>query len=162
MLNVVLLEPEIPQNTGNISRTCAATGCSLHLVGPLGFSLEDRYLRRAGLDYWHLLDLHVYDDWAAFRAAHPGVRPWMATTKGARHYCDAAYRDGDWLLFGKETRGLPEGMLAADYERAVRLPMREGARSLNLSNSVAVMVYEALRQLGFPGLQQEGHLPKQG
>lgn len=162
MLNVVLLEPEIPQNTGNISRTCAATGCSLHLVGPLGFSLEDRYLRRAGLDYWHLLDLHVYDDWAAFRAAHPGVRPWMATTKGARRYCDAAYRDGDWLLFGKETRGLPEGMLAADYERAVRLPMREGARSLNLSNSVAVMVYEALRQLGFPGLQQEGHLPKQG
>ncbi|MEA5039903.1 MAG: tRNA (uridine(34)/cytosine(34)/5-carboxymethylaminomethyluridine(34)-2'-O)-methyltransferase TrmL [Clostridiaceae bacterium] len=159
MLNVVLLEPEIPQNTGNISRTCAATGCSLHLVGPLGFSLADRYLKRAGLDYWNLLDLHVYDDWTAFRAAHPEARPWMATTKGAANYCDVQYSDGDWLLFGKETRGLPEHMLAADYERAIRLPMRAEARSLNLSNSVAVVVYEALRQTGFPDLQKIGYLP---
>lgn len=159
MLNIVLLEPEIPQNTGNISRTCAATGCSLHLVGPLGFSLADRYLKRAGLDYWDLLDLHVYDDWTVFRAQHPDVRPWMATTKGAANYCDVSYRDGDWLLFGKETRGLPESMIAADYQRAIRLPMRDEARSLNLSNSVAVIVYEALRQTGFPGLQKIGHIP---
>lgn len=159
MLNIVLLEPEIPQNTGNISRTCAATGCSLHLVGPLGFSLADRYLKRAGLDYWDLLDLHVYEDWAMFCSQHPGVRPWMASTKGAANYCDVSYQDGDWLLFGKETRGLPESMIAADYQRAIRLPMREEARSLNLSNSVAVIVYEALRQTGFPGLQKIGHIP---
>lgn len=159
MLNVVLLEPEIPQNTGNISRTCAATGCSLHLVGPLGFSLADRYLKRAGLDYWNLLDLRVYDDWAAFRTANPEVRPWMATTKGALNYCDAHYSDGDWLLFGRETRGLPENLLAADYQRAIRLPMRDEARSLNLSNAVAVVVFEALRQLSFPGLQKIGHIP---
>ena len=162
MLNVVLLEPEIPQNTGNIARTCAATGSRLHLVGPLGFSLEDRYLRRAGLDYWPQLDLRVYDDWADFCAQNPGARPWMATTKGARNYCDAAYGDGDYLLFGKETRGLPESLLAADYERAVRLPMRPGLRSLNLSNSVAVVVYEALRQQGFPELEKEGCLPGKG
>lgn len=159
MLNIVLLEPEIPQNTGNISRTCAATGCSLHLVGPLGFSLADRYLKRAGLDYWNLLDLHVYDNWEMFHEAHPDIRPWMATTKGTANYCDVQYSDGDWLLFGKETRGLPEQMLAADYERAIRLPMREEARSLNLSNSVAIVTYEALRQLGFPGLQKIGHIP---
>jgi len=159
MLNVVLLEPEIPQNTGNISRTCAATGCSLHLVGPLGFSLADRYLKRAGLDYWNLLDLRVYDDWAAFQTANAEIRPWMATTKGALNYCDVHYSDGDWLLFGRETRGLPENLLAADYQRAIRLPMRDEARSLNLSNAVAVVVFEALRQLSFPGLQKIGHIP---
>ena len=137
-LNIVLVEPEIPQNTGNIARTCAATGAELHLVRPLGFSLDDRYMRRAGLDYWFLMRYHVYDDLADFFAAD--------------------YRDGDFLVFGKETRGLPETLLAKEYDRCIRIPMREEARSLNLSNSVAVVLYEALRQLDFPGLSDQGAL----
>ena len=158
MLNIVLLEPEIPQNTGNISRTCAVTGSTLHLVGPMGFSIEDRWLKRAGLDYWSQLTVYTYENWADFREKHPQVRPWMASSKGSRNYCDAQYGPDDWLLFGKETRGLPEPLLREDYDRAVRIPMRAGARCLNLSNAVAVMVYEALRQQDFSGLAETGAL----
>jgi len=153
MLNVVLLEPEIPQNTGNISRTCAVTGAALHLIKPLGFEISDRYLKRAGLDYWHMLKLSVYENLADFYEKNPGVRPYMASTKAAMNYCDAAYRDGDWLMFGKETRGLPEELIFSDAGRAIRIPMLPGARSLNLSNSVAIVLYEALRQLSFPSLK---------
>lgn len=159
LLHIVLLEPEIPQNTGNISRTCAATGCSLHLIKPLGFELSDRYLKRAGLDYWPLLELHIYEDLADFRRQHPKVRPWMASTKAARNYCEVSYDPEDWIFFGKETRGLPEAMIKADYDKAIRIPMRSEARSLNLSNSVAVVLYEALRQTGFSHLQEAGKLP---
>ena len=160
MLNIVLLEPEIPQNTGNISRTCAVTGAALHLIKPLGFEISDRYLKRAGLDYWHLLKLSVYESLADFRDKNPGVRPYMASTKAAVNYCDVSYRDGDWLMFGKETRGLPEELIRSDCERAIRIPMLPGARSLNLSNSVAVVLYEALRQLSFPSLKSTGNILK--
>lgn len=152
MLNIVLLEPEIPQNTGNIARTCAATGARLHLIEPMGFSIDDKHLKRAGLDYWPLVDVAVYRDLADFRAKNPGARPWMATTKAERRHCDVSFQDGDYLLFGRETKGLPEELIFADYERAIRIPMRQEARCLNLSNSVAVLVYEALRQLDFPHL----------
>ena len=157
-LQIVLVNPEIPQNTGNIARTCAATGAVLHLIEPLGFSLEDRYLRRAGLDYWHLMTLRRWPDLTAFFAAHPDGRFHFATTKAPRGYHEAAYRDGDFLVFGQETRGLPENLLAKRYEECVRIPMRPEARSLNLANSVAVVLYEALRQLDFPGLSARGAL----
>lgn len=158
MLNIVLLEPEIPQNTGNISRTCAATGTRLHLIGPLGFELSDRYLKRAGLDYWHLLDLTVYDGMGDFRRRNPEARPWMASTKAPRSYAHVSYSGEDWIMFGRETKGLPEELIAADIERGIRIPMLESARSLNLSNSVAIVLYEALRQQGFPGLCSNGRL----
>lgn len=157
-MHIVLLEPEIPQNTGNISRTCAVTGAALHLIGPMGFSIEDRYLKRAGLDYWNMLQVYYYENWADFRQKHPDVRPWMASSKGARCYTEADYGPDPWLLFGRETHGLPEPLLAADYQRTVRIPMRPGARCLNLSNAVAVMAYEALRQQSFSGLQFSGEL----
>lgn len=153
MLNIVLLEPEIPQNTGNIARTCAATRSRLHLIEPMGFYVDEKHVRRAGLDYWPMVDLTVYPDLEAFYRQNPGAQPWMATTKAAQRHCDVRYRDGDYLMFGKETRGLPEEMIFACPERAVRIPMREEARSLNLANSVAVVVYEALRQLDFPGIR---------
>ena len=158
MMNIVLLEPEIPQNTGNIARTCAATGSMLHLIRPLGFDLDDRYMKRAGLDYWFLMQYRVYDSLQDFMENNPGARCHYATTKAPRSYCEAAYRDGDFLFFGRESRGLPEELLAREYERCVRIPMAPGARSLNLSNSVAIVVYEALRQQSFPGLMGEGHL----
>ncbi len=159
MIHIVLLEPEIPQNTGNISRTCAVTGASLHLIGPMGFSIEDRWLKRAGLDYWDQLEVFTYDSWQDFRNRHPHVRPWMSTSKGIRRHCDACYGEGDvWLLFGKETKGLPEELLKADEERTIRIPMRPGARCLNLSNAVAVAVYEVLRQRDFAGMQFAGKL----
>ena len=157
-LNIVLVEPEIPQNTGNIARTCAATGAELHLIEPLGFSLSDRYLKRAGLDYWHLMKYRTYPDMDAFLKAHPGARLHLATTKAAAGYNEVRYADGDFLVFGRETRGLPENLLQKCYDRCIRIPMRSEARSLNLSNSVAIVLYEALRQLGFPGLSAEGHL----
>ncbi len=160
-LNIVLVEPEIPQNTGNIARTCAATGAELHLVRPLGFSLDDRYMRRAGLDYWFLMRYHVYDDLAAFYRRTSGARCWYASTKAPRSHTGAAYRDGDYLIFGRESRGLPENLLAREYERCVRIPMRPEARSLNLSNSVAIALYEALRQQSFPGLAGQGRLTSQ-
>lgn len=159
MFHIVLVEPEIPQNTGNIARTCAATGAVLHLVEPLGFSITDKQLKRAGLDYWHLLDIRVYPDMDAFWKCNPGGPYYYLTTKAPRAYTQAHFADGAYLLFGKETRGLPEPMLQAHPERCLRIPMREGARSLNLSNSVAVTVFEALRQTEFAGLQEAGRFP---
>ena len=151
MFNIVLVEPEIPQNTGNIVRTCAATNCRLHLVRPLGFEVSDKYLKRAGLDYWHFVDISYYDSAEELFAKYPDGRFWFFSTKAAKTHSDAAYREGDFLVFGKETRGLPEDLLAAHYESCVRIPMAGEIRSLNLSNSVAVAVYEAWRQSGFPG-----------
>ena len=158
LLNIVLVNPEIPQNTGNIARTCAATGAMLHLVEPLGFSLSDKYLKRAGLDYWHLMEYRTYPNMEAFLAAHPGARMHFASTKAPRGYHQAEYRDGDFLVFGCETRGLPENLLEKVYDRCTRIPMRPEARSLNLSNAVAVVLYEGLRQLDFPGLKAQGAL----
>ena len=157
-MHIVLVNPEIPQNTGNIARTCAATGAKLHLIEPLGFELSDRYLKRAGLDYWHMMTYEVHPCWEAFLAANPGARLHFATTKAPRDYCAARYADGDYLVFGRETKGLDEALLAEHYDRCVRIPMRSDARSLNLSNSVAILLYEALRQQGFPGLSGSGHL----
>ena len=157
-LNIVLVNPEIPQNTGNIARTCAATGAVLHLVEPLGFSLSDKYLKRAGLDYWRLMTYHRYPSLEDFLQAHQGARMHFASTKAPRGHHEAAYQDGDFLVFGCETRGLPENLLERVYDRCVRIPMRPEARSLNLSNSVAIVLYEALRQMDFPGLSAEGSL----
>ena len=157
-MHIVLLNPEIPQNTGNIARTCAATGAKLDLIKPLGFEISDRYLKRAGLDYWHMMELRVHEDWAAFMAAYPGAELFFTSKKAPRDYCQVQYGQDDFLVFGRETRGLPETLLKANYERCVRIPMRADARSLNLSNSVAVLLYEALRQQGFPGLSGEGAL----
>jgi tRNA (cytidine/uridine-2'-O-)-methyltransferase len=151
-LHVVLVEPEIPGNTGNIARLCAATGCKLHLVRPLGFSIDDKHLKRAGLDYWHLLDISYHDCFADLQVMYPEGRFFCHTTKANRFHSDAAFQAGDFLVFGKETAGLPASILDQYREQCVRLPMIEGARSLNLSNSVAVSVYEALRQTGYQGL----------
>ena len=155
-MHIVLFEPEIPQNTGNIARTCAATGATLHLIRPLGFEISDRYLKRAGLDYWKMMRLEVHDDWRAFLAAYPLARMHFATTKAPRDYCRARYGPDDFLVFGRETRGLPEDLLREHHERCVRIPMRADARSLNLSNAVAVILYEALRQQDFAGLRATG------
>lgn len=160
MLHIVLVNPEIPQNTGNIARTCAATGAKLHLVEPLGFELSDKYLKRAGLDYWHMMTYEVHASWMDFLAAYPDANLHYATTKAPRDYCAAAYGPDDFLVFGRETKGLDEELLAANYERCVRIPMRADARSLNLSNSVAIVLYEALRQQGFPGLAGQGQLSR--
>ncbi|KYZ76970.1 tRNA methyltransferase [Anaerosporomusa subterranea] len=152
-MHIVLVEPEIPGNTGNIARLCAATGVELHLVRPLGFSTDDRYLKRAGLDYWHLLKLHYHDSFAEVQQAYPDRRFYYNTTKAHKHYAAVAYGQEDMLVFGKETAGLPESLLAANREYCIRIPMIEDARSLNLSNAVAIVVYEALRQNGFVGLK---------
>lgn len=156
MLNIVLVEPEIPQNTGNIARTCAATNSVLHLVGPLGFSLEDKYLKRAGLDYWHLVDIRYYENYAEFEEKNPSADKYFLTTKAKKCYTDVTYGPNSYLVFGKETAGLPMQLLQANWERCVRIPMSDEARSLNLSNSVAIVVYEALRQLKFEGLKVIG------
>ena len=161
MFNVVLVEPEIPQNTGNIVRTCAAAGCKLHLVRPLGFSVEDKYLKRAGLDYWHFVEISYYDCIEELFAKFPQGRFWFFSTKAAKTHSDAAYREGDFLVFGKETKGLPEPLLAAHYGQCVRLPMAGEIRSLNLSNSVAIAVYEGWRQLGYAGATLSGSLRKE-
>ena len=158
MMHIVLVNPEIPQNTGNIARTCAATGAMLHLIKPLGFELSDKYLKRAGLDYWHMMTLQVHESWEDFLSAYPDARLHYATTKAPRDYCGAQYADGDFLVFGRETKGLDEELLARNYDKCIRIPMRSDARSLNLSNSVAIVLYEALRQQGFPGLEGAGHL----
>ncbi len=155
-INIVLHEPEIPQNTGNIARTCAATGASLHLIRPLGFTIDDKKLKRAGLDYWHLLDITYYDGLDDFYAKNPDAKVFYFSTKSQHVYTDVTYPDQVYIMFGKETKGLPESLLQANPETCVRLPMREGLRSLNLSNTVAVAVYEILRQKGFEGLQEEG------
>ena len=158
MLNIVLVEPEIPQNTGNIARTCAATRTRLHLVRPLGFDISDRAVKRAGLDYWSMVDLSVYDDLEDFFRKHPDPDLWLATTKAPRSYDRAVFRDGCFLFFGKETAGLPRTFREQYRERCIRIPMRADARSLNLANSAAVITYEALRQLNFPRLSGEGEM----
>lgn len=157
-MHIVLYEPEIPQNTGNIARTCAATGSVLHLIKPLGFSLEDKYLKRAGLDYWRMMRYEVHENFEELLEKYPGARMHFLSTKAPRSYTEAAYGPDDFLVFGRETRGLPESLLSRVYDRCLRIPMVPGARSLNLSNSVAVVVYEALRQQGFPGLEARGSL----
>lgn len=157
-IHIVLHEPEIPQNTGNIARTCAATGASLHLIRPLGFSIDDRKMKRAGLDYWDKLDIHFYDGLEEFLSCHPGVPLFCFTTKARNCYADVSYPEEVFLMFGKETRGLPEEFLLTRPDSCVRIPMLNHLRSLNLSNSVAIAVYEVLRQRGFPGLQEIGAL----
>ena len=163
MLNIVLVEPEIPQNCGNIARTCAATGSRLHLIRPLGVDISDRAVKRAGLDSWHLVEVLDSDGRDDFFRRKPQAENdlWLATTKAPRDYTQARFRDGCWLFFGKETAGLPEDFRMAHYDRCIRLPMRAAARSLNLSNSVAVLTYEALRQTGFPGLCGVGEMAEQ-
>ena len=158
MFHIVLLEPEIPQNCGNIARTCAATGCSLHLIHPLGFDVSEKAGKRAGLDYWHLVDVHEYANLEDFFAKNDVRELWCLSTKAPRCYTEAAFHDGCYLLFGKETKGLPEDFLEAHYDSCVRIPMRAEARSLNLSNAVAITVFEALRQTGFEGLLDHGKM----
>ena len=152
-LNIVLVEPEIPQNTGNIARTCAATGARLHIIKPMGFAVDDKKLKRAGLDYWYLLDITYYENLDDFFAKNAGGKFFYFTTKGRKPHSDVQYPDGAYLVFGKETKGLPEDLIYQNPDRAVRIPMRDHLRCLNLSNSVAVAVYEVLRQHGFSGLQ---------
>ena len=158
-LNIALVEPQIPQNTGNIARTCAATGSRLHLVKPMGFTVDDKKLKRAGLDYWHLLDITYYENTREFFEKNQGEM-FFFTTKGQKIYSDVTYPDGCYLVFGREDRGINEKILAAHYDRCVRFPMLDddSARSLNLSNSVAIGVYEALRQQGFTSLRTRGEL----
>ena len=158
MLNIVLVEPEIPQNCGNIARTCAATGCRLHLIRPLGFDISEKAVRRAGLDYWHMVEVRDYDNLADFFAKNEVKHMWCLSTKAPRSYTEAAFQDEDYLFFGKETKGLPEDFIAAHYDECIRIPMRSEARSLNLSNAVAITVFEALRQLEFPGLMDHGKM----
>lgn len=160
MVNLVLVEPEIPMNTGNIARTCAATRSRLHLVKPLGFDISDKAVKRAGLDYWPMVDISVYENLDAFFAKNGDADIWLATTKAPRTYTDVQFEDGCYILFGKETAGLPKDLRERYYDRCIRLPMREEARSLNLANSVAVLCYEALRQQGFPGLLGFGEMKK--
>jgi tRNA (cytidine/uridine-2'-O-)-methyltransferase len=156
--NVVLINPDIPQNTGNIARTCSVTGAKLHLVKPLGFSIDDKHVKRAGLDYWDELDMSVYENIDQFFEKNKGASFYFFTTKGSKNYSDAHYKDGDFLVFGRETKGLDESLLKDNYDRAVRIPMKKDVRSLNLSNSVAIAVYEALRQTDFTDLQEKGKL----
>ena len=158
MLNIVLVEPEIPQNCGNIARTCAATGSVLHLIKPLGFDISEKAVKRAGLDYWHLVDVRVYENLADFFAKNEIKQMWCLSTKAPRNYTEAAFQDDCYLLFGKETKGLPEDFLNEHFDQCVRIPMRAEARSLNLSNAVAITVFEALRQLEFPNLQTQGKM----
>ncbi len=158
MFNIVLVEPEIPQNTGNIARTCAATGCKLHIVKPMGFTIDDKKLKRAGLDYWHLLGVKYYENLDDFFAQNKGGRFFYSTTKGLNTYSDVKYEDGDFILFGKETKGLPEQLLYDNRQWCIRIPMINEARSLNLSNSVAIVAYEALRQTDFEQLKTAGEL----
>ena len=158
MVNIVLVEPEIPQNCGNIARTCAATRSRLHLVRPLGFDISDRAVKRAGLDYWPMVDLTVYDSLHQFLSRNPHIDLWLATTKAPRDYTQAVFRPDCWLVFGKETAGLPAWLRRQYWERCLRIPMRPDARSLNLANSVAILTYEALRQQGFPDLSGVGEM----
>ncbi len=159
--NIVLVEPEIPQNAGNIARTAAVTGCKLHLVRPLGFDVSDKYLKRAGLDYWQYLDISYYDSIEeVMDKFYNGSNFWFYSTKAKHIHSDVQYKEGDFLVFGKETKGLPEPLLEKHYDECVRIPMMGELRSLNLSNSVCVGVYEGLRQLGYKGFKTEGSIPK--
>lgn len=159
-LNIVLIEPEIPQNTGNIARTCAATGAMLHLVGPMGFQITDKQVKRAGLDYWDKLDISYYDSTEEFFEKNAGGKFYFFTTKGEIAHSDMKYENNAFLVFGKETKGLPEELLKENHDTCVRLPMRGIIRSLNLSNAVCVGTYEVLRQWGYPQLSQKGKLTK--
>lgn len=156
--NIVMVEPEIPQNTGNVARTCAVTGARLHLVGPMGFEIDDKKLKRAGLDYWHTLDITMYDSIDEFFEKNQGGNFYYASTKSLNRYCDVSFKDGDYILFGKETKGLDEQLLKNNKDKCIRIPMGHNQRSLNLSNSVAIIVYEALRQNDFFDLETEGAL----
>ncbi|MBR2449562.1 MAG: tRNA (uridine(34)/cytosine(34)/5-carboxymethylaminomethyluridine(34)-2'-O)-methyltransferase TrmL [Clostridia bacterium] len=159
--NVVLVEPEIPQNAGNIARTCAVTGSKLHLVRPLGFEVSDKYLKRAGLDYWNLVEIFYYDSIEeVMDKFYNGNNFHFFSTKSKVIHSEANFKDGDFLVFGKETKGLPEPLLEKHYDECVRIPMMGETRSLNLSNSVCVGVYEALRQLGYPNFKTEGEIPQ--
>lgn len=155
-IHIVLVEPEIPQNTGNIARTCSVTGAALHLVGPLGFEIDDRKLKRAGLDYWNTLEIYRYHNLADFMEQHERDNLWFFTTKASKIYTEVAYGEEVYLIFGKETRGLPESLTLSHLSRSVRIPMLSEKRSLNLSNSVAIAVYDVLRRDGFEGLKTDG------
>ncbi|MBO4911878.1 MAG: tRNA (uridine(34)/cytosine(34)/5-carboxymethylaminomethyluridine(34)-2'-O)-methyltransferase TrmL [Butyrivibrio sp.] len=157
-MHIVLHQPEIPQNTGNIGRTCVATGTSLHLIEPLGFRLNEKELKRAGMDYWDRLDVTRYMDFNDFKEKHPGAKIWMATTKAKRSYTEVSFGTDDFIMFGKESAGIPEEILVENEENCIRIPMGNDIRSLNLSNSVAIVLYEALRQNDFMGLEKEGEL----
>ena len=159
-IHIVLHEPEIPQNTGNIARTCAATGASLHIIKPMGFTIDDKKLKRAGLDYWDKLDITYYENYADFWEKNPQANghTYFFTTKAPRSYAEISYENEVYIMFGKETKGLPEELLYENREACVRIPMRDTLRSLNLSNSVAIAVYEILRQHNFEGLREDGHL----
>ena len=157
-MNIVLHEPEIPANTGNIGRTCVATGTSLHLIKPLGFDISDKAVRRAGMDYWKELDLHVYENFQEFVEKNPGARIYMATTKARKAYTEVEYKGNDFIMFGKESAGIPEEILIKYEETSVRIPMIGEIRSLNLSNSVSIILYEALRQQDFEGMKLKGNL----
>lgn len=158
MLNIVLLEPEIPANTGNIGRTCVAAGACLHLIGPLGFSLSEKALKRAGMDYWKDLDVMTYIDYRDFLEKNPGAKIYMATTKAQKMYTEVNYEPDCYIMFGKESAGIPEELLVQNRENCVRIPMMEQIRSLNLGNSAAIVLYEALRQNGFAGMETAGEL----
>lgn len=159
-MNIVLLEPEIPQNTGNIARTCVATGSSLHLIKPLGFKLDEKSIKRAGLDYWHLLDLHVHESYEDFLSKYPLAKIYMASTKAKYTYAQPQYEKDCFIMFGKETAGIPEEILKENKENCIRIPMLDSIRSLNLSNSVAIVLYEGLRQNNFSKLLNTGELTK--
>lgn len=157
-MHIILHQPEIPANTGNIGRTCVATGTSLHLIEPLGFRLDEKSIKRAGMDYWSRLDVTRYMNYQEFLKCHPDAKIWMATTKAKRSYTEVSYGENDFIMFGKESAGIPEELLAAHEASCIRIPMLPSIRSLNLSNSVAIVLYEALRQNHFLGMQTEGEL----
>ncbi len=158
MLNIVLHEPEMPANTGNIGRTCVAIGARLHLIEPMGFRINDKTVKRAGLDYWPRLDVTIYDDYNDFMTKNPNAKIYMATTKSKQKYTDVRFEEDAYIMFGKESAGIPEEILLDNKETCIRIPMMPGERSLNLSNSVAIVCYEAMRQQGFPGLEEQGQL----
>ncbi len=157
-MNIILHQPEIPQNTGNIGRTCVATGTSLHLIEPLGFRLDEKAVKRSGMDYWQHLDVHRYTNFEEFLEKHPNAKIWMATTKAKHCYSDVSFGEDDFIMFGKESAGIPEEILVEHEETCIRIPMLSQIRSLNLSNAVAVVLYEALRQQNFANMEQEGQL----
>lgn len=158
MMNIVLFEPEIPQNTGNIGRTCVATGTRLHLIGPMGFKIDEKSVKRAGMDYWKDLDVTEYDGWEDFLEKNPNAKIYFGTTKAKQRYTDVTFEEDCYIMFGKESAGIPEEILVDNPNTCIRIPMNSDIRSLNLSNSVAIVLYEALRQQDFKGMQSEGEL----
>lgn len=158
MMNIVLFEPEIPQNTGNIGRTCVATGTKLHLIGPMGFKIDEKSVKRAGMDYWKDLDVTEYDGWEDFLEKNPNAKIYFGTTKAKQRYTDVSFEEDCYIMFGKESAGIPEEILVENPDTCIRIPMNSDIRSLNLSNSVAIVLYEALRQHDFKGMQSEGEL----